>query len=146
MSGTGTTLRPVELLLVEDSPSDILIITETLREQPFPIKVQVATDGEKALQACANGNFRPDLVILDLNIPKVHGFDVLKRCSSPETRIVVFSSSSNPEDMRRSFELGAQEFVHKPIGLDEFRQQVTQIVRNWGPPHLVNAGGTNLMS
>jgi DNA-binding response OmpR family regulator len=145
MSGIATNPRPVELLLVEDSQSDILIITETLREQPFPINIQVAVDGEKALQACANGNVRPDLVILDLNIPKVHGFDVLKRCNSPEMRIIVFSSSSNPEDMRRSFELGAQEFVHKPIGLDEFRQQVTQIVRNWGPPHLVNAGGTNLM-
>lgn len=136
-------LRPVELLLVEDSQSDILIIAETLREQSFPINLQVATDGERALQSCTGSKFRPDLVILDLNIPKVHGFDVLKRCRSPETRIVIFSSSSNPEDMRRSLEFGADEFVHKPIGLDEFRQQVTQIVRNWAPPHLVNAGGTN---
>jgi DNA-binding response OmpR family regulator len=143
MIGSAIGLRPVELLLVEDSASDILLITDTLRAQPFPINVQVATDGEKALRACADGNFRPDVVILDLNIPKVHGFDVLRRCSSPETRIVVFSSSSNPEDMRRSFELGADEFVHKPIGLDEFRRQVTQIVRNWAPPHLVNASGIN---
>ena len=136
-------LRPVELLLVEDSASDILLITDTLREQPFPINVQIATDGEKALQLFADGNLRPDLVILDLNIPKVHGFEVLRRRNSPEMRIVVFSSSSNPDDLRRSFELGAQEYVHKPIGLDEFREQVTQIVRNWAPPHLVNAGGTN---
>jgi hypothetical protein len=48
--------------------------------------------------------------------------------------------------VRRSFELGAQEFVHKPIGLDEFRQQVTQIVRNWGPAHLVKAGGINYLA
>ena len=137
-------LRPVQLLLVEDSASDILLITQTLREQPFPIDVQVAVDGEQALQVFADGHFRPDLVILDLNIPKVHGFDVLRRCSSPEMRIVVFSSSSNPDDLRRSFELGAQEFVHKPIGLDEFRQQVTQIVRNWAPPHLVNAARNQL--
>jgi DNA-binding response OmpR family regulator len=143
MSGTGMNLRPVELLLVEDSKSDIIIITETLRELPFPINVQVATDGERALQSCSGNNFRPDLVILDLNIPKVHGFDVLKRCRSQETRIVIFSSSSNPEDMRRSLEFGADEFVHKPIGLDEFRRQVTQIVRNWAPPHLVNAPGIN---
>lgn len=137
-------LRPVQLLLVEDSASDILLITQTLREQPFPINVQVAVDGEQALQVLADGHFRPDLVILDLNIPKVHGFDVLRRCSSPQMRIVVFSSSSNPDDLRRSFELGAQEFVHKPIGLDEFRQQVTQIVRNWAPPHLVNAARNQL--
>jgi DNA-binding NarL/FixJ family response regulator len=82
-------------------------------------------------------------VILDLNIPKVIGFDVLKRCSSPEMRIIVFSCSSNPDDLRRSFELGAQEFVHKSLGLDEFRQQVIQIARNWAPPHLVNATGIN---
>jgi DNA-binding response OmpR family regulator len=144
MSETGMNLRPVELLLVEDSKSDVLLITETLRELSFPINVQVAVDGEKALQAFADGSTRPDLVILDLNIPKVHGFDVLGRCSSPETRIVIFSSSSNPEDMRRSLELGAQEFVRKPIGLDEFRQQVTQIVRNWAPPDLVNSGGNQL--
>ena len=143
MSGTGTTLRPVELLLVEDSQTDVIIITETLRELPFPINLQVATDGEKALQACIGNNFRPDLMVLDLNIPKVHGFDVLKRCRSPETRIVIFSSSSNPEDMRRSLEFGADEFVHKPIGLDEFCKQVTQIVRNWAPPHLVNPPGND---
>ena len=85
--------RPVQLLLVEDSASDILLITETLREMPFPINVQVAMDGEQALQVFADGKFQPDLIILDLNIPKVHGFDVLRRCSSPEMRIVVFTSS-----------------------------------------------------
>src|SRR5215471_5345148 len=136
-------LRPVQVLLVEDSASDILLITQTFREQPFPISVRVAMDGEQALQMLADVSFRPDVVILDLNIPKVHGFEVLRRRNSPEMRIVVFSSSSNPDDLRRSFELGAQEYVHKPIGLDEFREQVTQIVRNWAPPHLVNAGRMN---
>ena len=143
MIGTQIGLRPVELLLVEDSASDIFIMKETLRELPFPINVRVAVDGQQALKMFADENVRPDLVILDLNIPKVHGFDVLQRCNLPDMRIVVFSSSSNPDDLRRSFELGAREFVHKPIGLDAFRQQVTQIVRNWAPPHLVNASGIN---
>src|SRR5579862_1427980 len=88
MSGTGMNLRPVELLLVEDSKSDIIIFTETLRELPFPINVQVATDGERALQSCSGNNFHPDLVILDLNIPKVHGLDVLKRCRSQENELL----------------------------------------------------------
>jgi DNA-binding response OmpR family regulator len=143
MNKSAIGLRPVELLLVEDSASDIFIVKETLRELPFPVNVRVAVDGRQALKMFADDNFRPDLVILDLNLPKVHGFDVLKRCNIPEMRIVVFSSSSNPDDLRRSFELGAREFVHKPSGLDEFRQQVTQIVRNWAPPHLVNAPGNN---
>ena len=145
MGATETSLRPIRLLLVEDSQSDILLITEILREQPFPINVQVAMDGQQALQIFAEGKFQPDLVILDLNLPKLHGFDVLRNCSSWQMPVVVFSSSSNPEDKQRSFALGAEEFVHKPIGLDEFRQQVTQIVRNWGPPHLVNASGSNVV-
>jgi DNA-binding response OmpR family regulator len=143
MSGTGTDIRPVQLLLIEDSESDIRLITDTLREQPFPIHVRVAMDGEKALQMLADADFRPDVVILDLSLPKVNGFDVLRRRNSPQTRIVVFSSSSSPEDLRRSLEFGACEFVHKPIGLDEFREQVSQIVRNWGPSHLVNVRGIN---
>lgn len=110
MTDTALVLRPVELLVVEDSASDIFIIKETIRELPFPINVRVGADGEQALKMFVDGNIRPDLVILDLNIPKVHGFDVLKRCHMPETQIIVFSSSSNPEDMRRSFELGAHEF------------------------------------
>jgi len=143
MIGSASGLRPVELLLVEDSASDIFIIKDTLRELPFPVNVRIAVDGQQALKMFADENVRPDLVILDLNLPKVHGFELLQRCNLPEMRIVVFSSSSNPDDLRRSFELGAREFVHKPIGLDAFRQQVRQIVRNWAPPHLVNASGIN---
>lgn len=136
-------LRPIQLLLVEDSKSDILLITAILQEQTFPINVQVAMDGERALQILTDGKFLPDLMILDLNIPKVHGFDVLRRTNVAEMPVIVFSSSENTDDIIRAFELGAREFVHKPSGLDEFRQQVTQIVRNWAPAHLVNAGKIN---
>ena len=136
-------LRPIQLLLVEDSQSDILLITAILQEQTLPINVQVAMDGERALQILTDGKFLPDLMILDLNIPKVHGFDVLRRSNVAEMPVIVFSSSENTDDIIRAFELGAREFVHKPSGLNEFRQQVTQIVRNWAPPHLVNAAKIN---
>jgi CheY-like chemotaxis protein len=94
MIGSASGLRPVELLLVEDSASDIFIIKDTLRELPFPINVRIAVDGQQALKMFADENVRPDLVILDLNLPKVHGFELLQRCNLPEMRIVVFSSSS----------------------------------------------------
>jgi CheY-like chemotaxis protein len=69
MIGSASGLRPVEFSLVEDSASDIFIIKETLRELPFPINVRVAVDGQQALKMFADDNFRPDLVILDLNLP-----------------------------------------------------------------------------
>ena len=128
--------RPIELFLIEDSAGDILLIRQILLEQPFAVRVHVATDGEQALQMVAEHQVQPDLVILDLNIPKVHGFDFLRRCGLA-VPIIIFSSSSNPDDLSRSFELGAQEFVQKPIEFDAFRQQVTQMVRNWAPPQLV---------
>ena len=127
------------------SPAD-LTPGSSLHQSPFSGQRASRNGRRKHCRRALTATFDLDLVILDLNTPKVHGFDVLRRCNSPEMRIIVFSSSSNPEEMRRSFELRAQEFVHKPIRLDEFRQQVTQIVRNWGPPHLVNAGGTNLIT
>jgi CheY-like chemotaxis protein len=70
MNKSAIGLRPVELLLVEDSASDIFIVKETLRELPFPVNVRVAVDGRQALKMFADDNFRPDLVILDLNLPK----------------------------------------------------------------------------
>jgi CheY-like chemotaxis protein len=84
-------LKPVELLLVEDSPGDILLISQVLRDEPIPIKIRVAVDGEQALQMLEDSQFRPDLVILDLNIPKVSGLSFLARYAL-EAPVVVFSS------------------------------------------------------
>jgi CheY-like chemotaxis protein len=126
-------LKPVELLLVEDNPGDILLISQVLRDEPIPIKIRVAVDGEQALQMLEDSEFRPDLVILDLNIPKVSGLSFLARYEL-EAPVVVFSSSSSPHDLRRSYELGAKEFVQKPSDLRAFAWRVGQVVRRWGFP------------
>jgi DNA-binding response OmpR family regulator len=72
-------------------------------------------------------------VILDLNIPKVSGLSFLARCVL-EAPVVVFSSSSSPHDQRRSYELGAKEFVQKPSDLQAFAWRVSQVVRTWAFP------------
>jgi DNA-binding response OmpR family regulator len=77
-------------------------------------------------------------VILDLNLPKPSGFTLLER-SHIDAPVVVFSSSSNPDDLLRAFELGAREFVQKPTDLVEFARQVSQIVRIWGRPNPIAA-------
>jgi len=118
--------KRVEVLLVEDNAGDILLMRQTLAREPFPISIHVAVDGKQAMQMAAR-QFDPDLVILDLNIPVLSGLSVLE-FTQPEVPVVVFTSSSNPQDRQCSFDLGANDYVQKPTDLREFVQQVSQIV------------------
>ena len=122
--------RPISVLLVDDSPGDVLMIRQALAGGSIPIRVRVALDGDQAVQIMTRPDFEADVVILDLNIPKVSGFSILQR-TRPTVPVVVFTSSSNPIDRQRSLELGAREFVHKPHDVDEYRRAVSSIVRTW---------------
>jgi DNA-binding response OmpR family regulator len=79
-----------------------------------------------------NGGFRPDLVILDLNIPKISGLELLAKDEWSEIPVVVFSSSQNPEHIEKALDLGARDFVHKPLDLEAFKVAVCDIVEKWG--------------
>jgi DNA-binding NarL/FixJ family response regulator len=79
-------------------------------------------DAVQALQMLGDPAFKPDLIILDLNIPKVPGIAVLAPCKPPAP-VVVFSSSSNPTEIQRAKQLGVREFVHKPIDFEEFERE-----------------------
>lgn len=127
------TVKPLEVLIVEDNPGDILLIRQVLENEPWPINVRVAVDGKQAVQMLASRHFEPSLVILDLNIPKLSGLSVLE-CSQRDIPVVVFSSSSDPLDRCCSFELGAKEFVQKPTDLQVYAQEVSRMVRNWAMP------------
>ena len=126
-------VKPLEVLLVEDNPGDILLIRQVLENEPWPINVRVAMDGKQAVQMLAARHFSPDLLILDLNVPKLSGLSVLE-CSQREIPVVVFTSSSDPLDRRCSFELGVKEFVQKPTDLAVYAEVVSQIVRHWAAP------------
>ena len=118
--------------MIEDNAGDVLLIRQILQQQSIPIRVHVARDGAQALFMLAEGRFQPDLILLDLNLPKVSGSWFLAR-SKPTVPVVVFSSSSNPADIRGSMELGAKEFVQKPTDLDEYAERVSRIVSDWLP-------------
>jgi len=123
-------VKPIELLLVEDSAGDILLIRQALAGAGVPITVHVAVDGKQAMQILAARHFDFDLVILDLNIPKLSGLAVLERIQV-DVPVVVFTSSSDPRDRQSSFELGAKDFVEKPTDLAEYSEVVSRMVRNW---------------
>ena len=125
--------RSVEILLVEDNAADVLLVRQVLAREKFPINLHVAMDGKQALQMLSTRQFQPDLVILDLNVPKISGLSVLE-CSQANVPVVVFSSSSNPLDRRCAFELGAKDYIQKPTDLQAYGQAVSQIVRAWALP------------
>ena len=124
--------RVRHIFVIEDNAGDVLLIRQILQQQPIPVRVHVARDGAQAMFMLAEGQFQPDLILLDLNLPKVSGSWFLVR-SKPVVPVVVFSSSSNPADIQGCVELGAKEFVQKPTDLEEYAERVSRIVRDWLP-------------
>jgi len=110
-----------------------LCVREALAQEPIPIRVRMALDGEQAVQILAEPHFKPDPVILNLTLPKVFGLLVLER-TRPDAPVVVFTSSANPHFRQRALELGAKYYVWKPIHLAEYRQAVSQMVQRWAWP------------
>jgi CheY-like chemotaxis protein len=129
MSSTPTRLRTPFVLLVEDSPADIYIVRESLKKHMKEVDLQVLNDGEKAfalIEAAEADDSAPSpvLLILDLNLPKRSGQEVLKRVrqSSRLGRIpvVIFTSSDSPADRAETTKLGATAYFRKPADLEEF--------------------------
>jgi CheY-like chemotaxis protein len=114
-------------LLVEDNPADVLLIREALEEHSIRADIYVLSDGEKAVRFVENESREvapPDLVILDLNLPRKTGREVLQHIRASQTlgkvRVVVLSSSDAPRDMEESFRLGITKYIRKPSSLREF--------------------------
>lgn len=131
------------ILLVEDNPDDELLTLRALRQNKLANDIVVTRDGEEALQYLfATGKFAnrdtrqvPQLVLLDLKLPKVDGFEVLRQMREHEqTRlvpVVVLTSSDEDKDMIESYELAANSYVRKPVDFDQFSEAIRQIGMYW---------------
>jgi CheY-like chemotaxis protein len=124
------------VLLVEDDPGDVVIAEEALRAGQLKARLTVVRDGNEALAYLRQENGyrgaeRPDLILLDLNLPGKSGHEVLAEVKSdPELRkipVVVLSTSGASEDIARSYDLHANAFVTKPVDFDRFTEVVKQI-------------------
>ena len=111
-----------------------MLIRQALYECPLPVHLHIARDGEQALLMLTNPHVQLDLIILDLNIPKISGTALLERWRVGAIPVVVFSSTSNPAEKERTLALGAREFVSKPMDLDEYSAAVYRIVDKWAMP------------
>ncbi|WP_411080180.1 response regulator [Streptomyces sp. cmx-18-6] len=128
--------QPIEVLLVEDDPGDELMTREAFEDNKIRNTLHVVRDGQEALDFLyRRGEYgdapRPDLVLLDLNLPKYDGRQVLEQIKGdPELSlipVVVLTTSSAEEDILRSYKLHANAYVTKPVDLDQFIAAVRQI-------------------
>jgi len=135
--------RAKTILLVEDNQDDELLTLDALRNAGISNPVHVVRDGQEALDYLfAEGNFsarepgqNPCLVLLDLKLPKVSGIEVLRRIKTEErTRrvpVVVLTTSSEQEDMHRSYGNGANSYIRKPVEFEEFQEAVRHLGLYW---------------
>ena len=133
-------LRPIEILLVEDNPGDVRLTVEALREGRVPNNLHVASDGVEALEFLRRaGQFanapRPDMILLDLNLPRKDGREVLAEIKEdPDLRripIVVLTTSQAERDVLQSYNLHANCYITKPVDIDAFFTVVRSIDSFW---------------
>ena len=133
-------MRLVEILLVEDNPGDVRLTQEALKDSKLVNKLHVVGDGDEALAFLRKQNEhanapRPDLIVLDLNLPKKSGREVLAEIKEdPDLRripVVVLTVSTSEGDVLETYDLHANCFITKPIGLEQFLEVVRSIEDFW---------------
>jgi two-component system response regulator len=135
---TGTAHSDGIILLVEDSPDDVTLTKRALRKNNIGNRVVVATDGEQAINYLLPADGKrivPELILLDINLPKLSGLDVLRAIRSDErTRylsVVVLTTSNEEQDIVSSYDLGANSYVRKPVEFDNFLEAVRVLGLYW---------------
>jgi CheY-like chemotaxis protein len=135
--------KPIHILLVEDDPTHARIANRALTTSLAEVRVLHVGDGDEAINVVlGRGTYedrskfpRPDLVLLDLRLPNVSGFQVLEVMGSDQTArlipVVVLTTSDRPEDINRSYAAGANAFVTKPVSYDQFIRKIQDIARFW---------------
>jgi len=133
-------MKKMHILLVEDNEGDILLITEAFEESKIPTQLSVVKNGEEALNFLfKRGKFenveRPDLVLLDINLPIKNGHEVLKEIkSNNETRtipIIMLTTSDSQKDINLAYFNYANSYITKPLDMEEFLEAIQKIEEFW---------------
>lgn len=131
---------PIELLIVDDDQGDIDLALELLQESKYPLHIQAVTDGEKAIQYLLQqppfeNAVRPHIVLLDLNLPRKHGFEVLNVVKQDpylkSIPVIILSTSALDKDILKSYALGANCYLTKPMDYNGFVQVIRSLDNFW---------------
>lgn len=137
---TAELLQPIEILLVEDNPGDVRLTQEALKEAKVHTNLNVVEDGVEALQYVHNETSyadaeRPDLILLDLNLPRMDGRQVLEELKQdPALRqipVVILTTSEAEQDILKSYDLHANCYITKPVDLHQFMRVVQTLEDFW---------------
>ena len=124
------------ILLVEDDPDHELLTIRALKKSNIANDVRVARDGAEAIELLFGPDpLKPQVILLDLKLPKVEGLEVLRRISTDETTrmlpVVVLTSSDEERDVVRSYQLGVNSYIRKPVNFNDFAEATRQLGMYW---------------
>ncbi len=132
--------RDVRILLVEDNPDDVELTLKAFEKHNLSNEIIVARDGEEALDILfqrdeKRAGWRPELVLLDLNLPKVDGLEVLRQVKSDSRTkvipVVILTSSKEENDLAKGYQLGVNSYLRKPVNFEKFAEVVMQLGLYW---------------
>ncbi|SRR5665213_269190 len=134
------TKRSIEILHVEDNAGDALLMKELFKNSKFPVHLTVARDGEEALDVLADakaflGKGKPDIILLDLGLPGLNGFEVLaeirKNKNLEDVPVLIMSASQKDRDLKSAYEHQANFYIVKPMDMKHFSVVITYIEKFW---------------
>ena len=128
----------IEILLIEDNPADVRLTVEALKDAKVPNRLHVARDGVEAMRMLKGDTAavpRPDLILLDLNLPRKNGREVLAEIKQDEALrhipVVILTTSQADQDAVQSYRLGANAFITKPAEIDRFFEVIRSLEQFW---------------
>ena len=133
-------LKPIHILLVEDNEGDILLTLEAFEESKVKTEISVVRNGQEALDFMFKRNnysqsIKPDLILMDINIPIYNGHEVLKQIKNDDNLkkipVIMLTTSSNQKDIDKAFENHCNSYVKKPLEIEEFLEAVLKIEAFW---------------
>lgn len=133
-------MEPINILLIEDNEGDILLTVEALKEGKIANKINVTRDGREAMDFLQKKNKyhhapRPDLILLDINLPKLNGHELLNKIKHDEELkaipVIMLSTSSAEEEVLKCYKSHASCYITKPIDIDDFVQVIRRIEDFW---------------
>lgn len=134
----STSVSPPPILLVEDNPMDLDLTLRAFSKKKFSNQVHIARDGEEALAFIPRweaGEALPAVILLDINLPKVNGLEVLRQLKAHERfrriPVVVLTSSREDKDLKTAYDLGVNSYIEKPVSFNKFMDVAEQIELYW---------------